>query len=1376
MAYVDPPQVIQIYNADGKTIRKLQDGQYLADNEESTEPKDYVEGDSYVIYYADNTLTLNGYNGGMIEVGAPKGKTLTVELVGDNNTITATQSGQSSKTSQRYRNPLVGLSTSSRGKIQSNSGFPFHDGVNPLVIEGSGSLSINLDGSGESNSENNASVNAYGLAGNRITITDKANVNIHVIVDSSKMDNPVAKGIYAGYGVTVDSEGKLDVTAEVKDDEGRTGRAWGIHTTAGMVSLSGGEKTVQALHTSEQCDNRFTWGIVSEGWWTYDRKTMPTSGWVQVKDCSLTINSSTYGIVARQSTLTDDSTRESYTTLYPEGGRIVFDNATVTMGTSTKGRWTFGEVIGLHTEGGYHGNNEPDIIIQNSILTIGDEGTTGDYTYDRGIYSENNGILIQDSQVDIYANTAALDIGAADGSDYESTYGINISGGSIANLKTFGAVTSSAQAAPIRTASTMAALKESPINVIDLSQGGSVTLERTADANDEVSGDLLPVVGYLFEGGHTICSDEAKAVQHPNDDNAALYYTSQSGYTQTFKYTSDTKLTFRDSADYDIPGGPAEKDITPIDLTGAITIADGKTATFKLENGPDWLEVSEDGQITGTRPAVPAAKMTAKISVTDGTTTKSIWINVGAVTKLIYTNNGELDVPSGGVRDSIKYIVISKTVSGGVEPYKFELVDAPSWLYIDPYKYTEGTLMRGTRPRTPAAATTFTIRCTDAVGDVAEITIQVGEVTGPLTANVPDDVEIPTDLINVPIEAIDASKFVAGGRAPYKYKITEGPVWLNVDENTGVVTGTRPNKYFADSVLKIQVTDSLNATTTMSIDVNRVLTQWPALNFENTDGAANIPEGHSGEAITSIRLSRLASGGKAPYTYSIVSGPNWLSVNETTGVVTGTRPADAAAATTVTFRVTDSKNQQKDMTATVGAVIAQLMMENNDAYAVPKGRVGKALKAAIDVSQAAKNGKAPYTFSLVDPDSTWLTITPDGKLSGTRPAEEAAATTVQVRVTDAENTTADMEIPVGEVVLHMPELIIQLDANGGECEAAALQTVDQVLTDLPKPTLSGYVFNGWFTQAEGGVQITDTYEFEENTTIFAHWTKEAPVIPSGGGGGGASAARTYPVSTPSGIAGGKVGGDFKNAVAGTKVTLTVTPDEGFELAGLKVLDEDGKALPVTDLGNGKYSFTMPSSKVTVQPAFVQSKTNEDADKPFGSGETFTDVTEKDYFYRAVAWAVENGITGGLGNGLFGPNAPCSRAQIVTFLWRAAGSPAPKTTQNPFTDVSADQYYYAAVLWAVENGITSGTTVTTFGPEDTCNRAQAVTFLFHALGSEVEGGQSFGDVATDIWYAKAVQWAVAKQITAGVGGGLFGPDMTCTRAQILTLLYQAYQNK
>ena len=164
-----------------------------------------------------------------------------------------------------------------------------------------------------------------------------------------------------------------------------------------------------------------------------------------------------------------------------------------------------------------------------------------------------------------------------------------------------------------------------------------------------------------------------------------------------------------------------------------------------------------------------------------------------------------------------------------------------------------------------------------------------------------------------------------------------------------------------------------------------------------------------------------------------------------------------------------------------------------------------------------------------------------------------------------------------------------------------------------------------------------------------------------------------------------------------------------------------------------------------------------------------------YYYEAVKWAQEKGITGGIGNGLFGPNQPCTRAQIVTFLWRAAGSPEPKTMSS-FADVSMDAYYAKAVAWAVENGITTGTGDGKFSPDATCTRAQSVTFLFRAIGKLVDSKAEFSDVLTDSYYANAVAWAVENGVTNGIGDGLFGPDNSCTRAQIGTFLFRAYQGK
>ena len=265
-------------------------------------------------------------------------------------------------------------------------------------------------------------------------------------------------------------------------------------------------------------------------------------------------------------------------------------------------------------------------------------------------------------------------------------------------------------------------------------------------------------------------------------------------------------------------------------------------------------------------------------------------------------------------------------------------------------------------------------------------------------------------------------------------------------------------------------------------------------------------------------------------------------------------------------------------------------------------------------------------------------------------------------------------------------------------------------------------------------------------------------------GGSSSYDPTYSVSTPSKTKNGSVTVSPKSASKGDTVTVTVKPDSGYVLETLTVTDKNGNELTLKDKGNGKYTFTMPASKVTVSAEFAEIETLDFADVP-------TDA----YYYEAVKWAAKKGITGGIGNGLFGPNQPCTRAQIVTFLWRAAGSPEPKAMSS-FADVSTDAYYAKAVAWAVENGITTGTGDGKFSPDATCTRAQSVTFLFRAIGKLVDSKAEFRDVPTDSYYANAVAWAVENGVTNGIGNGLFGPDNSCTRAQIVTFLFRAYQGK
>ena len=266
--------------------------------------------------------------------------------------------------------------------------------------------------------------------------------------------------------------------------------------------------------------------------------------------------------------------------------------------------------------------------------------------------------------------------------------------------------------------------------------------------------------------------------------------------------------------------------------------------------------------------------------------------------------------------------------------------------------------------------------------------------------------------------------------------------------------------------------------------------------------------------------------------------------------------------------------------------------------------------------------------------------------------------------------------------------------------------------------------------------------------------------------GGDDSDPTYAIEVGKDIRNGTVTANRRYAERGDTVTITVKPDDGFKLDDLTVTDKNGKELKLTDKGNGKYTFTMPASKVEIKATFVK----EVETSPF------SDVSTSAYYYEAVKWAQEKDITGGIGNGLFGPNQPCTRAQIVTFLWRAAGSPEPKSMSS-FSDVSADSYYAKAVAWAVENGITTGTGDGKFSPDATCTREQAVAFLYRASGSPaVSSGSAFSDVAANAYYADAVAWAEKNGVTGGIGGGLFGSGNTCTRAQIVTFLYRAYQGK
>ena len=326
---------------------------------------------------------------------------------------------------------------------------------------------------------------------------------------------------------------------------------------------------------------------------------------------------------------------------------------------------------------------------------------------------------------------------------------------------------------------------------------------------------------------------------------------------------------------------------------------------------------------------------------------------------------------------------------------------------------------------------------------------------------------------------------------------------------------------------------------------------------------------------------------------------------------------------------------------------------------------------------------------------------------------------------------------------------ITYDLAGGTVEGNPdTYTIETVAFTLKNPTKSGYTFTGWSgtgLDGENNMTVTIPKGSTGNRSYTAHWRYNGDT-PS-----------FYTIKAVAG-AGGSISPTGNVSVReGADQTFTITPDKGYTVSNVKI---DGNSIGAVK----SYTFDNVSKAHTIEVIFVK-----DSSPQTG---VFVDVAAGSYYEDAVDWAAENGIAKGTSHTTFSPDAACTRAQAVTFLWRAAGSPEPETRTMPFTDVSADSYYYDAVLWAVENGIAKGTSHTTFSPDATCTRAQAVTFLWRSEKSPAgDTDNPFTDVKSTDYYADAVLWAVREQITKGTGNTTFSPNANCTRAQIVTFLWR-----
>ena len=505
-------------------------------------------------------------------------------------------------------------------------------------------------------------------------------------------------------------------------------------------------------------------------------------------------------------------------------------------------------------------------------------------------------------------------------------------------------------------------------------------------------------------------------------------------------------------------------------------------------------------------------------------------------------------------------------------------------------------------------------------------------------------------------------------------------------------------------------------------------------------------------------------------------GNHTHNVTTNISITGGYFTSDPSAYVPATHHVEDSGNGSYPFAVKEGA--------KSDATIIVTAATNATVSETIKTEDKAEINKV---INNADVDGVATAIRDDkkaaiAKAAGVTDEQLAGKNVIETEITvKVEAKTADLA--KGQLTFEASP-VATVKVNGTATDTTVPVTNDMlngkpITVKLPLPTVDGKLFtpNQILHKFTGGGYeyfINETvdskrgagsFKIEDGCAVFTIYgfstfelSGTVTYVEPSSGGGSSSSSRRYDVSAPS-VKHGDVTVSPKSASKGDTVTITVKPDSGYELDTLTVKDASGSKIKVKDKGDGKFTFTMPASKVTVSAEFAEIETLD-----------FADVSTDAYYYEAVKWAAKKGITGGTGDGTFNPNGSCTRAHIVTFLWRAAGSPEPKSTVS-FADVPADSYYAKAVAWAVENGITLGTGDGTFSPNATCTRAQSVTFLYRALGTAPTTVNGFTDVAADAFYADAVAWAVESGVTNGTSASTFSPNNGCTRAQIVTFLYR-----
>ena len=693
-------------------------------------------------------------------------------------------------------------------------------------------------------------------------------------------------------------------------------------------------------------------------------------------------------------------------------------------------------------------------------------------------------------------------------------------------------------------------------------------------------------------------------------------------------------------------------------------------------------------------------------------------------------------------------------------------------------------------------------------------------------------------LMNIPYDKFYAAEKDDGGKAAKvdavssatlqktRSKLAEGSYHVNADGSdiSGIIYPVRVDDMAVlDSCRKITDADSVEITVTLK--GNKQTNTYTGKNalFENPDYAyyvlSEVPTSYKTltvEADGSFSFGKatakavaadgvtvsLKTGSHRAYYKLEVSGKlpkniksmvSAVTLHTTDGQTYGLRHvAEIWHGTKLGFGV-DSGLQDKTIDkityylndGTIQTIAANIKVPKStqNVTATVENALNTAREAVVTVENLPADFVAEYTVTSGNTNlSEYNFAVENGKLRWTG---EPAFGTYTLTITDKSGVYAPVstsfELKTADIIAKYDAskkaLVKASDAITEEQFAAYLKAISAVSVDGRSYATSGrgavtIIKNGGvidlaatqFSKGDGA-----TYSMVVKATGYQDLTFTVTTAKKSNSGSGSSSSgssgSSYAVSAPS-TKNGDVTVSPKNASKGDRVTVTVTPDKGYELDKLTVKDASGNKLKLTDKGNGKYTFTMPGSKVTVSAEFVEEQ----------AASIFVDVPVDAYYAKAVEWAVKKGITNGKANGLFGSNDPCTRGQIVTFLWRAAGSPAPKGTVKVPSDVLPGSYCYDAVAWALENGVTNGLADGTFGVNSTCTRGQSVTFLYRAMGTAPTTVNGFTDVAAGDFYAEAVAWAVENGVTSGTSASAFSPNAGCTRVQIVTFLYRAYQGK